>query len=179
MTALEIGSRIRKLRLQQRRTQQEIATACGFTKSLISKIESNKVMPPVATLVKIANSLGTNISALIEVDENGGSAKVSAQEVEKSLVKTAQGYWIHPFAMGYRRKRMQPFLFLVRKGEVKEHHLAHEGEEFIYVLEGRIQVQVGSEEHTLDAGDALYFDAGCVHQVIPLSAEARYLDIFV
>lgn len=179
MAALEIGSRIRKLRLQQRRTQQEIADACGFTKSLISKIETNKVMPPVATLVKIANSLGTNISALIEANENGVSAKTSAADVKENLVKTAQGYWIHPFAMGFHKKRMQPFLFVVKKGEVEEHHLAHEGEEFLYVLEGSVQVQVGSEEHTLEAGDALYFDAACVHQVIPISDEATYLDIFV
>jgi len=61
-TDLNIGTHIRRLRLQQRRTQQEIASVCGFTKSLLSKIESNTVTPPVATLVKIARSLGTSVS---------------------------------------------------------------------------------------------------------------------
>jgi len=178
MMDLHLGSHIRKLRLEQRRTQQEVADACGFTKSLISKIERNKVMPPVATLVKIANALGTKVSVLIETGTNGPSVASSAAEVKQQMIKTEQGYWIHPFATAFDRKRMQPFMFRVRKGEVREHHLAHEGEEFIYVLRGKIRVQVGPDEHTLSAGDALYFDAAYTHQVIPLTDEARYLDIF-
>lgn len=178
MMDLHLGSHIRKLRLEQHRTQQDVADVCGFTKSLLSKIERNKVMPPVATLVKIANALGTRVSALIETGTNGPSVAITAAEVKRQMIKTEQGYWIHPFATGYDRKRMQPFMFRVRKGEVKEHHLTHEGEEFIYVLRGRIRVQVGPDEHILSAGDGLYFDAAYVHQVIPLTDEARYLDIF-
>jgi transcriptional regulator with XRE-family HTH domain len=178
MIELNIGSQIRRLRLEQRRTQRQIADSCGFTKSLLSKIESNKVMPPVATLVKIADSLGTKVSALIEAGSNGASVASTAAEVKESLFKTEQGYWIHPFATRHKGKRMQPFMFVVRKGEVKEHHLVHEGEEFIYVLTGRIKVQVGRDEHVLKAGDALYFESAHVHQVIPESVEARYLNIF-
>ena len=176
--ALHLGSHIRRLRLEQRRTQQEIADACGFTKSLLSKIERNKVMPPIATLVKIANALGTRVSVLIESGRKVASVKASAGDVADQMTSTEQGYWIHPYATRFRSKRMQPFLFSVRKGEVKEHHLTHEGEEFIYVLKGTVRVQVGPDEHTLHAGDALYFDAGYVHQVIPVSDEANYLDIF-
>lgn len=178
MTDLHLGSHIRKLRLEQHRTQQEIADACGFTKSLLSKIERNKVMPPIATLVKIANALGTRVSVLIESGRNVASVKATGAEAAEQLTSTEQGYWIHPYATRFRSKRMQPFMFVVRKGEVKEHHLAHEGEEFIYVLSGSVRVQVGPDEHMLNPGDALYFDAGHTHQVIPVSEEARYLDIF-
>jgi quercetin dioxygenase-like cupin family protein len=176
---MKIGSHIRRLRLAQRRTQQEIADACGFTKSLLSKIEADKVMPPVATLVKIAASLGTKVSALIEAGNNNNVVRTTEAEVKDNCVKTERGYWIYPYATDRKGKRMQPFLFVARKGEVKEHHLFHEGEEFIYVLQGRMRVQVGKEEYTLKKGDALYFNSSEEHQVIPVTEEVRYLNIFV
>jgi transcriptional regulator with XRE-family HTH domain len=176
---LKIGSHIRRLRLQQRRTQQEIATAAGFTKSLLSKIESNSVTPPVATLVKIARALGTSVSALLEEGVDSGAVHTTKTQATKGVVKTERGYWIYPFATHRKAKRMQPFLMVAKKGEVKEHHLSHDGEEFIYVLEGRMKVQVGHAEYTLAAGDSLYFSSADDHQVIPQSAKAVYLNFFV
>ena len=178
MTEMKIGSHIRKLRLGQRRTQQEIADSCGFTKSLLSKIESDKVMPPVATLVKIAAALGTKVSALIEADNDKNVIRTTEAEANDNCVKTERGYWIYPYATGHKGKRMQPFVFVARKGEVKEHHLFHEGEEFMYVLEGCMRVQVGKEEYTLKKGDAIYFNSSEEHQVIPVTDEVRYLNIF-
>jgi len=176
---LKIGTHIRRLRLQQRRTQQEIATACGFTKSLLSKIESDNVTPPVATLVKIARALGTSVSALMEFDGDEGTVLTTAAEANQHVVKTERGYWIYPYATHRKAKRMQPFLMVARKGEVKEHHLAHDGEEFIYVLEGQMKVQVGNADYRLAAGDSLYFSSADEHQVIPLSEKALYLNFFV
>jgi len=178
MSDMKIGSHIRRLRLEQHRTQQEIADTCSFTKSLLSKIESDKVMPPVATLVRIAAALGTKISALIEAGNDDRVVRTAESEVRAKCVKTERGYWIYPFATGHKGKRMQPFLFVARKGEVKEHHLFHEGEEFIYVLQGRMRVQVGKEEYALKKGDAIYFNSSEVHQVIPVTDEVRYLNIF-
>jgi transcriptional regulator with XRE-family HTH domain len=178
MPGIKIGNHVRRLRLEQRRTQQEIADACGFTKSLLSKIESNKVVPPVATLVKIATALGTKVSVLIEADKNVSVVATTAKDVDDNTTKTERGYWIFPFATGYQGKRMQPFLFVARKGEVKEHHLAHEGEEFMFVLQGAMKVQVGSSEWTLRAGDSIYFNSTNEHQVIPISKIVKYLNLF-
>ena len=179
MVKMSVGGCIRRLRLEQQRTQQDIANACGFTKSLLSKIESNKVMPPVATLVKIAESLGTKVSTLIETDDNIGTVYTAAKEVEENIVKTERGYWIYPFATSHKGKRMQPFVFIARKGEVKQHHLMHEGEEFIYVLKGEMRVQVGQAEYRLKTGYSLYFNSAEEHQVIPISDTVRYLNVFV
>jgi len=176
---LNIGTHIRRLRLQQHRTQQEIATACGFTKSLLSKIESNTVTPPVATLVKIARALGTAVSALLEAGGRVGAVHTTAAEALAGIVQTERGYWIYPFATHRKDKRIQPFLIVAKKGEVKEHHLAHEGEEFIYVLDGRMKFQVGNAEYRLGPGDSLYFSSAEEHQVIPLSAQVTYLNLFI
>lgn len=175
----QAGTHIRKLRRSQGRTQQDIADACGFTKSLLSKIETGKVIPPVATLVKIANALGTKVSALVEEGENAGAVFTAREAVERNIVQTEQGYAIFPFATEHKEKKMQPFLFVVKRGEVKEHALSHDGEEFIYVLAGEIQFQVGAVTYTLRTGDSLYFDSFEAHQVIPVSEEAKYIDVFI
>lgn len=179
MTVSKIGPRIRQLRLEQHRTQQEIAKSAGFTKSLLSKIESGQVVPPVATLIKIAEALGTSVSSIIESGNHLNTVAGSAAEVTEGLVQTERGYWIYPFASRHRGKRMQPILIVARKGEVKEHHLTHRGEEFIYVLEGSMWVEVGEERHRLTAGGSIYFNSTETHQVIPITKEAKYLNIFI
>jgi len=91
---------------------------------------------------------------------------------------TGVGYGIYPFATDYHDKRMQPFLFVARKGEVAEHRLEHQGEEFIYVVAGAMQVRVGSRLFDLEAGDGLYFNAAEVHGITPVSEEVRYINVF-
>lgn len=74
---------------------------------------------------------------------------------------------------------MQPVLFRSRKGEVKPHSVAHEGEEFIYVLEGEVKMHVGPVEYHLKQGESVYFQATSEHGVMPVTDSATYLDIFV
>jgi len=174
-----LGRNIRKLRLNQNRTLEEIAKQCGFTRSLLSKIETGKAIPPIATLVKISNALGTKMSALIESTESDGTVYTSQDEVLKNIVKTEQGYHIFPFATEHQNKKMQPFIFVMRKGEVKAHSFSHKGEEFFYIIKGEAKCQVGSVIYTLKEGDSIYFDATNEHSVEPVSDEIIYLDIFV
>ena len=179
MNKLAIGTHLRKIRIGQNRTIQEIADKCKLSKSMISKIETNKVVPSVATLSKLAKSLGTSVSALLEKNGDLACVKTPAGQPQENLAQTDKGYHIYPFAPEYKNKKMQPFLFVARKGQVKEHHLAHDGEEFLYVLEGTMKFQVGDVEYTLKEGDSLYFDALQKHQVIPVSEEAKYLVVHV
>lgn len=179
MSKLQIGTHLRKIRVNQNRTIQAIADSCNLSKSMISKIETNKVVPSVSTLVKLAKALGTNVSALLEENGDPTSVMVPAGQAEESLTRTDRGYHMYPFAPEYKNKQMQPFLFVARKGEVKTHHLTHEGEEFIFVIEGKMKFQVGNTEYVLQKGDSLYFNALEPHQVIPVSSTVKYLDIFI
>jgi len=173
-----VGPRIRRLRLQQGQTQEDVAKACGFTKSLLSKIETCDTQPPVATLVKIAGALGTSLSALLEHDTAAGPVFTAINEAVQSLARTEKGYSASPFAASLGTKKMQPFLFEVRKGKVKQHTLSPAGEEFLFVIEGEILFRVGHVEYRMRAGDSLYFDATHEHGVMAVSEVARYLDIF-
>jgi transcriptional regulator with XRE-family HTH domain len=179
MNKLKVGTHLRKIRIRQNRTIQEIADKCKLSKSMISKIETNKVVPSVSTLVKLARSLGTNVSALLEENGELTSVVTPAGHAEENATQTDRGYFMYPFAPEYKSKKMQPFLFVARKGQVKEHHLTHEGEEFIYVLEGKMKFQVGDVEYSLKEGDSLYFDSLEKHQVVPVTDTVKYLDIFI
>lgn len=179
MNSLQIGTRIRNLRLVQKRTLQDIANACDLSKSMVSKIETNAVVPSVATLVKIAKSLGTHVSVLMEENDTRSSVMISSEKAIENMTQTDRGYHIFPFASEYKDKKMQPFLFIGKKGEVKEHHLTHDGEEFIYVLEGEMKLQVGNLEYTLKKGDSVYFNALEQHGILPVSDTVQYINIFV
>jgi transcriptional regulator with XRE-family HTH domain len=177
---LEIGTRIRRIRMQQGRTIQEVATQCGYSKGLLSKIETGKVVPAIATLAKIAEALGVKISVLMEEDDSVNvavSPNLSASE--DVFVATSKGYSIYGLAPNFLNKKMQPLLINSLKKNVKPHSVSHQGEEFIYVLEGCVQIHVGNTEYTLNTGESIYFEAVNMHGVMPVTEKAVYLDIFV
>jgi len=176
---MDLGTKIRKLRKRQRRTLKDIAESGGFTPSLLSKIENGKTMPPVSTLSRIAEALGVTFAILLDGSDREGPVHTPAAAVKAAgLVKTDRGYRFFPFAVERPTKQMQPFLFEVEKGKVRRQALSHSGEEFIYVLTGRIKFRVGNVEYRLDPGDSLYFDSEEEHEVTPVSHKALYLAIF-
>lgn len=173
-----LGLRIRKLRLSQNRTQQEIADVCQFSKSLLSKIEKGKTNPPVATLMKIADALGVKTSDLLDDDENqNATVFIKAVEIsENRIIKTSKGYSFFTFASGRSNKTMQPYMFFAKKGETSQ-NLSHKGEEFIYILEGSMKFRVGDVEYLLNEGDSLYFDSANEHGLTPIT-DVKYLAVF-
>lgn len=177
MDAIAIGLHIKKIRLQQKRTQQEIADFCGFTKSHLSKIEKGKVMPSIGVLAKIAESLQTKISYLLDEENHKEITHDTKAQIQTQMIKTSKGYSIYPFASTQEDKVMQPFMFETHKKEHKLHKTIHEGEEFLYILEGEMILKIGSEEYHLCEGDGLYFDARLEHETIPLTNTVRVLDI--
>jgi mannose-6-phosphate isomerase-like protein (cupin superfamily) len=146
---------------------------------MISKIENNHTVPSVATLVKIATNLGTTISNLMEHDSWAKTVMTTREEAEEKLMLTEKGYAIFPYATAFHNKKMQPFLFTAKKDEVIKHELSHEGEEFVFVVEGEMKMKVGDTEYSLKQGDSLYFNALHKHGIMPVSNLVTYLDIFV
>ncbi len=174
-----IGRHIRKLRKLQHRTLQDVADNCGFTKSLLSKIEGGKVVPPVATLIKIASALHTNISGLIAEGNSRDCVFVPAAREERSPVPTESGYSILPLAVEMPHKKMQPVLITVRPEELKDKIHSHEGEELIFVLEGILEFQVDEQRYVLNPGDSIFFNSIIEHRITGVHSEyVKFLDIF-
>jgi transcriptional regulator with XRE-family HTH domain len=176
---IQIGDRIKSLRINQKRTLQEIADSSDLSKSMISKIENNKAVPSIAALVKIAKTLGTNISNLLEQDGWARTVFTTQDEAQRNLTRTEKGYSVFPYAASFHEKKMQPFLFSAKKGEVIPHLLSHEGEEYVFIVSGEMKMTVGEIEYVLKKGDSLYFSSLQKHGIMPVSDEVVYLDIFV
>lgn len=175
---MELGSKIRKIRKEQNRSLEDIAIACGFTKSLLSKIENGKTVPPIGTLIKIAEALGTKISILLDDEDKIGTVRTSSEETHKKMMKTDKGYSFAAIAAERPDKLMQPFYFIAKKGKTGYNMHSHVGQEFIYVLEGTMVYNVGSESHTLAPGDSLYFDSVENHTYSLITDEVKYISVF-
>jgi transcriptional regulator with XRE-family HTH domain len=176
---MELGSRIRKLRRWQGLTLDQLAGVCGVTKSYLSKIESGTSVPPVATLMRIAHQLKVSVGTLLDEPNTEWKTVYTPAGDTRDVVKADSGYQFFTFALKRAAKRMQPLLFEARAGKVRPHALRHEGEEFLYVLEGQMRYKVGKETFTLSAGDSLYFDSDQTHELEPISDLVRWLAVFV
>ena len=170
-----LGTTIRRVRLRQHLTLEQVAQACHCTKSLLSKIENQRTVPALATLLRIADALG--VSAGVLMGEGTTQRTIHEPAAGKKMVQTEQGYRFAMLAAARTDKTMQPVLFTIRKGEVIPHSLRHAGEEFIYLLQGTLRYRLGTTTYTLHPGDSLYFDAEEEHEVIPVSATATYLAV--
>lgn len=146
----------------------------------MSKIETGKTVPPISTLMRIAEALGVKVSVLLDEDEDKGrTVFVPAGSASgEKIVKTNKGYSFFTVASERNDKQMQPFIFFARKGEIKRHKLSHPGEEYVFMLEGSMKYKVGNTEYYLSPGDSLYFDSVQEHELHPISEEVKYLAIF-
>jgi transcriptional regulator with XRE-family HTH domain len=172
-----IGGRIRALRSRQGRSLQEIAGACGITRSMLCKVERGNANPTAALLARVARALGIPMSSLLEEGRQSANILQQREEVQP-VTPTDKGYRFFAFAAHRTRKVMQPFLFHARKGQVKRKPLSHPGEEFIYMIRGEMKYRVGRAEYRLRPGDSLYFDAEQEHDLEPMTASVEFLAIF-
>ena len=117
------------------------------------------------------------MTSLLSDDEVGGTVFVSKKD-SKHMIKTDKGYSFHNFASRRANKLMEVYLFSAKSGKVAPQAMSHRGEEFIYVLTGRMKYRVGNTNYTLGAGDGLYFDSIADHDLQPISDEVTYIAVF-
>ncbi len=169
----DIGAKMRVLRRNRRLTLREVAKETGFSPALISQIENNNVTPPIGTLAKIARVLRVKVGYFFEEGDPGGVYEVvragERRRVERiiSPLGARRGYHFEALALSYRNHKLSPFLITMTKdSEPPSSQYTHDGEEFLMVLSGRIEVEIGDERHQLDPGDSLYLEASLKHRLM-------------
>ena len=165
MDEKQIAKNIKKIRLAQNLSQEKLAELSGLTKGYISKIEKSNTAPPLSTLSKIASALKVDITLLTaeqsEITEDIDLCIVRKGEGKKISSATFEGY--HYEALAYKKsgKNMEPF-FLEPAFDEKAVFM-HEGEEFMYVLEGEHEFVYDNKRYILKEGDSIYFDSRIPH----------------
>ncbi len=169
---LQIGQKIRELRQKQRLTLQDLSQKTELSKPLLSQIENDQVIPPLATLLRIAKALNVPLQTFFEEEDNTQKCLVvRAGDADKMQRRPSHGgvpqpYFYHSLAYGKKHKHMEPFLveFDPKRTEQTQ-PVRHPGEEFFYILEGRVELKHGNETHILEAGDSVYWDSNEPHSL--------------
>lgn len=165
-TLSEVGRNLRKIRLEKKLSLSQLSESAAISVAQLSKIENGKVSPSLAVLRKLADALNVSLAAMV------------AESVPPQLnpVFRGEGYTFRRNAAGKdpieevflhmsREARMQPEIMTFPPGAESGHALSHGGEEFFYVLEGRIRLFYGQQPPVdLEEGDFIYFDDTIPHR---------------
>lgn len=176
-----IGRHIRTLRARRRLSLGALATRSGFSKGFLSKIENGHAQPPIATLMRLAEALGSDLGEMFDGPRpKGAPASVLTRREEREKVPPSndRGYGFERLAVG-SPFRMTPCIIDLDNVAEPAHSYQHPGEEMIYVLSGALDYAAGGRLHRLRRGDTLIFDATLPHGPIKLSGKkATYLAVF-
>jgi transcriptional regulator with XRE-family HTH domain len=178
----KIGARLAALRNERKLSPADLASRSGISESELGAIESGRHSPSIAPLVKLSRALGVRLGTLLDDAEVTGPIVVKgghAAEVIRVTESDSQKLGTLTFfslARGKTGRSMEPFIVDIRPGAKDATLSTHEGEEFIYVLEGEVDLRYGSDTIKIAAGDSVYYDSIVPHRVSS-SAPAKALAV--
>ena len=155
-----VGKTIRRVRLDKKISPTNLANTTGLSVDYIKKIESGKVRPPVGTLLTIARALNIDSSTLLKAKAAGAKNRVAA------YTKRTENYAYTTLTPGATNNHLKAFRISIESNT--EHQgvgYQHQGEEFVYVLSGQIEVDVGSHCNKLKQGESLLFNSNIRHKM--------------
>ena len=168
--ALKIGSKVRELRQKKHYTLQDVAAKTGLSKPFLSQIENDHVVPPVATLLKLARAFDVGLAYFFQ-DEVGIDRIAITRRDERVRVerrphhrKGEVNYIYEALETKKTNKHMEPFLVEFPVQDTSEMiFMNHEGEEFLHVLEGTLEFRSIDRVEVLGPGDSIYFESELSH----------------
>lgn len=159
-----VGINIKRFREAKNLSLRVLAKKLDISASFISQIETGKVSPSLSTLKKIAECLGTTVGTILGEDNAQGNNLVMRADEKKKVFKLADGMTLQYLTNQEPFKQMVPLLFELEKGAFSgDQSYQHYGQEFVYVLEGKIEITVKERKHVLAMGDSIYFDSSHPH----------------
>lgn len=178
---MDIAARLRGLRDAMNMTVEEMGTRLGVPSSEVSDYESGCTEIPVSYLFTVGHIFDVDLTVLI----SGREAHLHTA----SLVKNGKGmsvdrrkdYDYKSLAYRFTGRKMEPFLVTVPAKEKKNVHFnEHPGQEFIYMLKGKLEITLESTVHVLEPGDSLYFTSRTPHALRGLDGQpAEFLDVII
>ncbi|HDR16064.1 MAG TPA: XRE family transcriptional regulator [Desulfobacteraceae bacterium] len=162
----QVGLAIKALRKERSLTIQSLANRSGLSKGYLSRVERGLKIPPVSTCSRIAQALGVQLSDLFTMEESSQDIVHVKPEQRKIISREGNsiGYYYEAMAHPFVHKLMEPFLLTFTPQPSSTHMFTHDGEEMIYVLQGRIRFLHGDQHFIAEEGDTLYFDATIPHR---------------
>ena len=159
-------------------TAGDLALSAGIDESQITLIENDEVSPTISTLIKISRRMGIRLGTLLDGTEASSPVVTQAEGMNPTINSSKSGTSHHLdfYSLAGRKldRNMEPFFIHIHAADPsgKANWSSHEGEEFIYVLEGAIEVHYGQEKYEVRAGESIYYDSIVPHCVSAAGKEA-------
>jgi transcriptional regulator with XRE-family HTH domain len=177
----EIGKRIRILREEKGISLDELSNMTGFDVELLSNIENNIVQPQLGTVIRLSKALDSAFGRLISGIGNriySITRKDEQKVVSRSTAKKGQKqvYTYKSLAPEVKGRHMEALIVQLEENPDKEVSV-HDGEEFIYVLDGIVVLNIGEETFELEPGDSAYYLSTTPHLVASKKGKATILAV--
>ncbi|MTK06035.1 MAG: helix-turn-helix transcriptional regulator [Hungatella sp.] len=168
----KVGEKIASIRDSKNITQEELAERCNMSLFQLKAIEEQNLIASLAILIKIARVLGVRLGTFLDDDLGLWPVVIRNEESHRTISFSSQVSNTHShlnfFSLAGNKsgRHMEPFLIDILPADNKEIVLSsHEGEEFLYVLEGTVKIHYGKEEYILNKGESIYYDSIVAHLV--------------
>ena len=175
-----IGEKIKSLRNIKEISIEELAENTGLTTEQITRIEENIDIPSLAPLIKIARALGVRLGTFLD-DQDSESGPVVCRKGEaddtisfsNNATDSRQHMHYHSLSRSKTDRHMEPFIIDIDENdETVFNQSAHEGEEFIMVVKGMVEITYGKNTYVLEEGDTIYYDSIVPHHVHAYEGQA-------
>lgn len=164
-----VGDRVRKARETHNLTIRELSDRTGIDADKLKRIEANSMIPPLGELVRLGKALETRMSYFISPGTDKPMTLVRAHQRKETARHSGKrseryGYVYESLAPEKANRLMEPFMITLTPSEEVQPS-SHDGQEFLFVLEGQMMAQVGGQKEELGPGDAIYYDSSEPHFV--------------
>lgn len=159
---MKIGEKLRKLRMSNSLTQEELASRADLTKGYISQLENDATSPSISTLEDLLDVLGVSIS---EFFAETPELKVVFGEDSRVIASDEEEIRVELLVPGAQNRTMDPALVTLQPGEAMDEQPFHEGEEFGFVLAGRVELTLDDKTYTVRKNECFYFPSDRRHRV--------------
>ena len=168
---IHVGEKIKVLRERKGLSLKDLADSTGFSTALLSQMENHLVSPSLGTMIKLARAMGVKVGDFLGETE-GEPFTIVRKDERKNVSRFASkdgvkyGYSYESLGFDKKDRHMEPFIVTLEPATVKAMKTSvHEGEEFIFVLEGEMEVILGNHTDVLYPGDSIYYDSTIPHRV--------------
>ena len=178
----KIGERVKTYREKLGMTREDLAERTALPLSLIDDVENGDVSPAIGVMVKLARALGQRVGTFTDDQIAKDPVIVRTTEREQGVAshkETGQGHYrYHSLGAGKADRHMEPFFIHIEQTDQRVKS-SHEGEEFVAVVSGEIELLYGNDTHILKEGDTMYYNSLVPHCVSAINGDAKiYAVIF-
>ena len=173
-TFVPVGKKIKKERIRKKMSLDRVANETGLSIDYLKKIEAGKEIPPVGTLLQLARALEIDSGFFLREQETSLKSRI------KAYTKRTENYAYTTLTPGAENKHLKAFKVII--DPMQDHRgvgYQHEGEEFVYVLTGKIELTVGDHINMLNASESLHFNSGIRHKIKNIGEEKAELIVVV